>query len=80
MNGVLPDTVLRRPKTPLAGLPYVLLLQQADTRWVDHFEDTAAIRTYVNFGKIPPIWSNTEPIETWVNLRPLSLNLWLKNA
>lgn len=80
MQGALPLSVLRRPKSPLAGLPYVERLQMAETRWLDDIAAEAKLYNSLNMGKLPRVWSRQDPLETWVNLRPLSLNFWLRSA
>jgi asparagine synthase (glutamine-hydrolysing) len=81
MKGRLPESVRQRPKTPLAGFPYIARLQQDKTQWVDSLAATAApsLYDYVNPCKIPPIWSNQSPVEAWTSMRPWSLNFWLKS-
>jgi len=80
MKGMLPKSVLRRPKTPLAGHPYIERLQQRDARWVDDYEADGRLDRYVIRSRLPTVWAQKDPLQTWVNLRPLSLNIWLKTA
>lgn len=80
MKGRLPESVRSRPKTTLAGFPYVERLQQAESRWVDSYAAEASLHDYVERARIPAVWSSREAIETWSNMRPLSLNYWLKDA
>ena len=78
MRDKLPDSIRRRPKTPLSGHPHVELLRHEDSRWVDHFIATPEINAYIDRGKIPLVCGNKNPIETWMNLRPLSLDFWFR--
>lgn len=80
MKDLLPESVRRRPKTPLGGFPYVERLQQPESRWVDNLAAGTALQTYVIADNIPSVWSGKDPVETWVNLRPLSLSFWLNSA
>ncbi len=77
MRGVLPEAVLRRPKTPLAGFPHVALLQRAESQWVDRFQAQPLLAKYVDRAKIPPVHRMEDSQQSWMNLRPLSLNFWL---
>jgi hypothetical protein len=37
------------------------------------------LESYINVHYIPPVIRETDPERLWLNLRPLSLNFWLKN-
>ena len=76
MRGVLPEPVRLRPKTPLAQWPGAKLLERADSRWVDEFVPTPSLERFVERGKIPRC-AKHDPEEAWINMRPLSLNIWL---
>jgi asparagine synthase (glutamine-hydrolysing) len=79
MRGTLPEPVRLRPKTPLAGFPYLELLARADSRWVDEFVACAPTRRYVEQARLPPARAQRDPDEAWALLRPLGLDLWLRN-
>jgi len=80
MRASLPEAVLRRPKTPLSGHPYHELLKRPAARWIDCFEPAPRLAQYVGRNAIPHIVEGVyEPEETWVHLRPLSLNYWLQS-
>jgi len=76
----LPREVARRPKTPLAGFPHMLALREESSRWVDTFEPCDLLAEYVERAKIPSICGEPDPATAWRNLRPLSLDLWLRHA
>lgn len=78
MRDRLPDAVRQRPKTPLAGDPVFELLQRPDARWVDDFKPTPELGRYVDRGAIPPLAGANDVDESWINLRPLCLSLWLQ--
>lgn len=80
MRGLLPEPVRVRRKTPLAGYPHHVLLQRADARWVDQFVAFPGLNRYVVRKEIPPICGEDDPNTTWDNLRPLSLDLWLRGS
>jgi asparagine synthase (glutamine-hydrolysing) len=76
----LPKEVARRPKTPLAGFPHMRALRDEHSRWVDAFEPCGLMAEYVERDKIPAICGEPDPATAWKNLRPLSLDLWLRHA
>lgn len=84
MRGVLPEPVLRRPKTPLAGSPEMQLLRGPEARWVDSFAAARGLARYVDRAKIPPVAGETPGDEAarearWRDLRPLSLSAWMRS-
>ena len=79
MEGILPEAVLHRPKTPLAANPLKVLLQQPEAQWVDRFEATPELSQYVKRDSIPSVCGKEEYASAaWMNLRPLSLAYWLQ--
>lgn len=80
MRGTLPEPVCRRPKTPLAFDPYQARLRQPGAEWVDDFEPTSELSKYVSREAIPRLAGGAyDPEESWLHLRPLILNYWLKS-
>jgi len=79
MRGRLPGALLQRPKTALAGTPGFGMLDHSAAQWIESYAPARAFNEYVVRDKIPRTWSPADPQEAWINLRPLSLNLWLQN-
>jgi asparagine synthase (glutamine-hydrolysing) len=79
MDGILPQEVLRRPKTPLASDPVAELLRRDESRWIDQFEAAPELERYVDRSRVPPVTGGSE-VDPTINLRPLSLNFWLKRG
>ncbi len=79
LRGMLPEPVRRRPKTPLAGFPHHELLKHPHSRWVDEYSVSRETSAFVERAKIPAACGEADPQRSWVNLRPLSLELWLRN-
>ena len=79
-RGVLPNAVRLRRKCPLVADPIVALLQQPESSWVDRFEAVPPLERYVRRNCIPPVFRETDIWTAWINLRPISLNYWLKSA
>jgi len=80
MVGHLPESVRRRPKTPLAGDPFVEILQRKESAWLDqpHFGDE--IERYVNRSAIPALCGERDSQRADVAIRPLCLNFWLQSV
>jgi asparagine synthase (glutamine-hydrolysing) len=77
-RGVLPDAVRLRRKTPLKANPLIVLLARPKAAWVDHFEPVPELGKYVVRDRIPAVLGETQSWAAWTNLRPLSLNFWLR--
>jgi len=77
-RGLLPDRVRFRAKSPLQADPVVALLKKPESAWVDRFQQASELERYVRRDQIPGVWKEGRPGVAWVNLRPLSLNFWLR--
>jgi asparagine synthase (glutamine-hydrolysing) len=77
-RGILPDSVRLRRKSPLERDPIIDLLRKQESEWVDRFEPVSELARYVRRDRIPPVWKGEESGAAWVNLKPLSLNFWLR--
>jgi asparagine synthase (glutamine-hydrolysing) len=77
-RGVLPEAVRLRRKSPVAGDLTVALLEKPESAWVDRFEAVPELERYVHRNRIPAVHGERHPGVAWVNLRPLSLNFWLR--
>lgn len=78
MGGALPRVVLQRRKAPLAGWPAIGVLARPESRWVDGFTAAAGLEGYVIRSRVPSVTGGGDPMEAWMNLRPLTLSLWLE--
>jgi asparagine synthase (glutamine-hydrolysing) len=77
MRGVLPEVILRRSKSPLAGDPVRAHLQTSDVSWIDGFEPAPGLSQFVNRLAVPSVASLAAADDPWMDLRPLCLNYWL---
>ena len=75
MQGVLPEKVLRRPKSPLRG----------DSQWenarrlgMNKLDPALGLEAYVDIARVPDRASQ-DMIDFWVDFRPRALNYWLRN-
>jgi asparagine synthase (glutamine-hydrolysing) len=78
-QGILPDAVRLRPKSPLRADPLIALLQRPESQWVDSFEPIPELAPYVHRNRIPKVFGEQDVWNAWINLRPLSLNFWLQS-
>ena len=76
-TGVLPEEVRSRPKTPLAGLPYMELLRQPQSQWLDRFVASPALERYVDGTKLVSPRAVQDPEVAWMLMRPIALGQWL---
>lgn len=77
MNGILPDAVRQRPKSPLAGDPGLCLRHTKKFQDIDQFEPVAALLSYIDRKSIPSVTEEVDSNQLWINVRPFSLNQWL---
>jgi len=79
MAGRLPESVRRRPKTPLAGNPLFEHLQKPGAEWVDHVDWCAEMNQFVDRSALTPLIEAKAP-QTDLLIRPVCLNFWLQSA
>jgi len=77
MKDKLPDAVLNRHKTGLAGDPALQLVRRASVRWLDRFEVSPQLRAFVNLDRRRPLIEEETPDALWASLRVVALNYWL---
>lgn len=77
-RGVLPDAVRLRRKSPLIADPLIALLQRPESAWVDSFEAVPGLERYVRRELISNVFKAKDAWGAWINLRPLTLNFWLR--
>lgn len=78
MRGVLPEAVRRRPKSPRIGWPEMELLRRPESRWVDRFVPARELERFVDRSRIPTVCGEGDREARWRDLRPLSLDVWLR--
>lgn len=78
VKGILPESVRLRPKSPLAGDPVSILLQQPNLSWSDGFVPVPRLAQYVKQDALLLVNQiKSERGEVWRNLYLVSLNYWL---
>lgn len=80
MRGSLPEALLQRRKSPLAGDPLRAHLQMLDCSWLDRFDASPDLEQYVNRTAIPPMAGIAGAQNPWLDLRPFCLNYWLSRV
>ena len=78
-RGVLPDAVRLRRKSPLIADPLIALLQRPESEWFDSFTPCVDLAQFVRRNRIPKVLREKNTWNAWTNLRPLSLNFWLRS-
>jgi asparagine synthase (glutamine-hydrolysing) len=79
MRGVLPEVTRTRPKAPLAGDPLLEYFRKLQAHWVDTFDAEPELHRFVDRQRIPQNAGGTDAGQLWTNLRPISLNFWLRS-
>jgi asparagine synthase (glutamine-hydrolysing) len=80
MRGVLPDSVRLRPKTPLPRSPVSEVLREGGSAAVPAGVPAEGLAGYVKGGLLPDVFGGEDPQRLWVNLRPLTLYIWLRQS
>jgi asparagine synthase (glutamine-hydrolysing) len=78
--GRVPESIRKRPKTPLAGDPLIEHLRQSQAGWMEQVEWNAEIDSYVNKSALTTIRNETNSEHARASVRPLCLNFWLQSA
>ncbi len=80
MVGCLPESVRRRPKTPLAGDPLAEWLKRSEPNWMSEAPWGEETSRYVTPSAIPPLNGAGESEELQAAVRPICLNFWLQSV
>ncbi len=80
MRGILPQPVCVRPKSPLAGSPFIETLKDLRSHWIDRFSPEPLLANFIDRKAIPNCVGEADDNRLWMNARPLSFNFWLATA
>jgi asparagine synthase (glutamine-hydrolysing) len=80
MSDKLPAAVINRPKTGLMGDPALQLAQRGSVRWLDNFEVSPQLRSFVNLNRRRPVAEEKTSDALWASLRVFALNHWLTHS
>lgn len=78
MSDSLPLEIINRPKTPLGNLQGALL-KRKENRWIDDWTAMEDLSQYLLRDKVPSIIHSKSETLSYINQRPLILNLWLSH-
>ena len=81
MRGRLPESILRRPKTPAGGDVLATRREAHGPGWIGGRTVGSEVEPFVDAARLSRAVggaSAEEPGELWVDLRPLALSLWLR--
>lgn len=82
MKGLLPDPVLRRPKSPLPGDPLLARHERDGDAWLGGRTLGPEVEAYVDPAQVSRTVGGRGPADDaplWTQLRPLALSLWLRS-
>jgi asparagine synthase (glutamine-hydrolysing) len=80
MAGCLPESVRRRPKTPLAGDPLAEWLRRFESNWMAEAPWSEETDRYINHRAVTSLNGAGERGELSAAVRPLCLNFWLQSV
>lgn len=80
MAGRLPESVRRRPKTPLAGDPLAEWLKRPESNWMNDAKWGPEIERFIDRSSLPHLSGDGQLEELSSAVRPLCLNFWLQSA
>jgi len=78
MQGVLPEPVRLRRKTPMRADPLPAILRRGGGQWRDRLAPAPELAKYVDWRRIPRVTGHEDSAQAWNHLRPISLNFWLQ--
>ena len=80
LAGCLPESVRRRPKTPLAGDPLAEWLKRFESNWMNEATWSEETNRYITRNALAPLRGAGERGELPTAVRPLCLNFWLQSV
>jgi asparagine synthase (glutamine-hydrolysing) len=78
VDGLLPEQIRLRPKTPFAGDQIALQIKNGSWSALPLPAPTRAVSRFVDWERLSAALKNTETVFPWANLRPISLLYWLQ--
>lgn len=77
MTERLPNDIIKRHKKTLGAI-HCSLLEQTDIDWVNNWQSTPELQKFINRENIQQFNSKQNAAESYINLRPLLLNCWIR--
>ena len=78
MRGDLPEKILRRPKSPLAEDPLLSLPRRTVPNWLINLPLAPNFGNFIAQDQFLPLLRGEITPDPTVDLRPISLSLWLR--
>jgi asparagine synthase (glutamine-hydrolysing) len=78
MRGLLPERIRARPKLPLLGDPLRIHAESGSWSPLGLSEPASKMRMFVDWDQLSPTLVGAQSSDLWSDLRPVSLNYWLK--
>src|SRR5258708_15888067 len=78
MRGLLPERIRARPKLPLLGDPLRIHAESGSWSPLGLSEPASTMRMFVDWDQLSPTLVGAQSSDLWSDLRPVSLNYWLK--
>ena len=78
MRDILPEQVRLRRKSPMAADPVVAAVRRGDARRWNQLAPAPGLTQYVRWDCVPAVTGKEDSHWLWLNLRPISFNLWLQ--
>ncbi len=78
MRGLLPERIRLRPKVPLLGDPLRIYAESGSWNPLGLSEPVAETRMFVDWEQLGATLVSAPSCDAWADLRPVSLNYWLK--
>jgi asparagine synthase (glutamine-hydrolysing) len=76
-DGLLPEEIRRRPKSPMVACPVAELLRQPRTAWINRVQLAPGMDRYIDKDAFFPLTPEGNSFSLEQKLRALSLNFWL---
>jgi asparagine synthase (glutamine-hydrolysing) len=78
VDGLLPEQIRLRPKTPFAGDQIALQIKNGSWSAFPLPAPIRAVSRFVDWERLKAALQDTETVFPWMNLRPISLLYWLR--
>jgi len=79
LRGMLPETVRKRPKTPLRANPLIAAFRKHGLGTPQPVLVSSRLCDFINSNSIPVLAPDSSPEQFWINSRVLSLNCWFQS-
>ena len=78
MGGMLPKSVIKRPKTPLGDIETILLMQ-SENKWINEWRPSKIIEEFIVLDKVKTFSKIKNNGDSYIESRPFHLENWLSH-